>query len=229
MKKLTAEKILAGAPVQPGTTQSIEEYKASVKEYNAAQRTYKEGIITTLESMGEREIVELVEEFRRLPQTSGADKVRVTSWTGSIRSKFAALFPGREIQPVKTGTTIVGYKIVDITNDTTVKRVAEIMSLIETYPALFAITDEEDIKSVIEQTDRNAEAIARHKVQKAGLVRELETLQSEITRATHTASQVIALTGKANKEIDRAVAAMVTKADKLAAAIDAPFDMAVSG
>ena len=199
---MKAQEIIDNAPQEPEMTASVESYKVAYALYQKEQKKYKASVLASLKGQAEGVWLSLVQDFRGIPQTTGAVKVMVSSWTNSVRDAFAKAHPGREIRPVKDGTVIIGYVVADIGNELTEKAVAEIMELVSRYPSLFvAGLTREDVVNLVELTEKNAATIAAYKARQARLAGELKDAREELAGVTATVAALAAIGDKPGKNL----------------------------
>jgi hypothetical protein len=215
---MIAIEIINNAPQKPEMTASVESYKAAYALYQKEQKAYKASVLGKLKGQAEGVWLSLVQDFRGIPQTTGAIKVMVTSWTNSIRDAFAKAHPGRVIRPVKDGTQIIGYVVADVGNELTEKAVADVWEKVEKYPSLFvAGLTREDVVNLVEITEKNAATIDAYKARQARLAGELKVALQEIAGVTATVAALAAIGDKPGKNL----AGQLTEYSGRVAAIEA--------
>jgi len=223
---MKAQEIINNQPVKPEMSSSIEAYKVSYALYQKEQKKYKADVLASLKGQSEGVWLSLVQDFRAIPQTTGAIKVMVTNWTNSVRDAFAKENPSREIRPVKDGTVIIGYVVADIGNELTEKAAAEIMELVSRYPSLFvAGLTREDVVNLVELTEKNAATIAAYKARQARLADELKTAREELAGVTATVAALAAIGDKPGKNLAGQLTEYSGKVAAIESAMNEPMVM----
>jgi len=223
---MKAQEIINNAPQKPEMTASVESYKAAYALYQKEQKAYKASVLSSLKGQSEGVWLSLVQDFRAIPQATGAIKVMVTSWTNSIRDAFAKENTGREIRPVKDGTVIVGYVVADIGNELTEKAVAALWENVEKYPSLFvAGLTREDVVNLVELTEKNAATIAAYKVRQARLADDLKAAREALAGVTATVAALAAIGDKPGKGLAGQLEAFGGKVAAIESAMSEPLAM----